>query len=68
MPKKDLNQLAKFLVDQATGEVDPTPELTGKAKAGQLGGLKGGDARAKKLTAVERSEIAKKAAIKRWGK
>lgn len=68
MPKKDINQLAKFLVDQATGEVEPAPDLTGKAKAGQLGGLKGGDARAKKLTAEERSEIAKKAAKARWGK
>lgn len=66
MPKKDINQLAKFLVDQATGEAEPTPELTGRAKAGKLGGLKGGEARAKKLTAQERSEIAKKAAAKRW--
>ena len=68
MPKKDINQLAKFLVDQATGEAEPTPELTGRAKAGQAGGLKGGEARAKKLTAKERSEIAKKAAAKRWEK
>lgn len=67
MPKKDINQLAKFLVDQATGEAEPAPEPTAKAKAGKLGGLKGGDARAKKLTAQERSEIAKKAAAKRWG-
>ena len=68
MPKKDLNQLAKFLVDQATGAIPAKPEPTGRAKAGQLGGLKGGDARAKKLTAEQRSEIAKKAADKRWGK
>ena len=68
MPKKDLNQLAKFIVDQATGEVPPKPTPTGKAKSGQLGGLKGGDARAKKLTAIEKSEIARKAAAKRWGK
>ena len=67
MPKKDLNQLAKFLVDQATGEVPPKPEPTGKAKAGKLGGLKGGDARAKKLTAEDRSKIASNAAKKRWG-
>lgn len=68
MPKKDINQLAKFLVDQATGEIETkaTPELTGRAKAGKLGGLKGGDARAKKLTPERRSEIAKMAAIKRW--
>ena len=34
---------------------------------GRLGGLKGGRARAEKLSAEERSAIAKKAAIKRWG-
>lgn len=34
---------------------------------GRLGGLKGGKARAKKLTAKQRSEIARKAARKRWG-
>lgn len=70
MPKKDISQLAKFLVDQATGEIHtkPAPELTGRAKAGKLGGLKGGDARAKKLTAEERSKIASEAAKKRWDK
>lgn len=70
MPKKDINQLAKFLVDQATGEVEAksAPELTGRAKAGKLGGLKGGDARAKKLTPDQRSEIARLAATKRWSK
>jgi len=66
MPKKDLNQLAKFLVDQATGEAEPAAELTGKAKAGQAGGLKGGNSRAKKLTSLQRTEIAKKAAKVRW--
>jgi hypothetical protein len=35
---------------------------------GRLGGLKGGKARANKLTAEQRSAIAKKAAAKRWGK
>jgi hypothetical protein len=33
---------------------------------GRKGGLKGGIARAKKLTAIQRSEIAKKAAAARW--
>ena len=33
---------------------------------GRLGGLKGGKARAEKLTALQRSEIAKKAALTRW--
>ena len=35
---------------------------------GRLGGLKGGKARAKKLTPEQRSEIAKKAAEARWAK
>jgi hypothetical protein len=34
---------------------------------GARGGIKGGPARAKKLTATRRSEIAKKAARARWG-
>jgi hypothetical protein len=33
---------------------------------GRLGGLKGGPARANKLTAAQRQQIAKKAALKRW--
>jgi hypothetical protein len=76
MPKRsskgrlDLNQLAKSIVDQATGEEpkqSQEPEKNPAAVAlGRLGGLKGGAARAKKLTAEERSEIAKKAAAARW--
>lgn len=66
----DLNQLAKRIVDEATGETQPE-EIDEKKKAaiesGRLGGLKGGKARAEKLTPEERSEIAKKAAKKRWG-
>jgi hypothetical protein len=67
--RKDFNEIAVEIGRIATGETvpEPTPKLTGRAKAGQLGGLKGGAARAKKLTAQERSEIAKKAAAKRWG-
>lgn len=76
MPKRsstgrlDLSQLAKRIVDEATGNAPPTEQKTEKNKAaqelGRLGGLKGGAARAKKLTAEERSEIAKKAANARW--
>jgi len=76
MPKRsskghlDLNQLAKSIVDRATGETPPEEEQPEKNPAavalGRLGGLKGGVARAKKLTAKERSEIAKKAAAARW--
>ena len=70
---RDAAQLAKFVVDVATGEIEdqePTPEEQGKDPAavslGRRGGLKGGKARAEKMTAGERSEIAKKAAQKRW--
>lgn len=65
---RDLNQLAKYIVDQSTGEsVDSAPEKNPSAVAlGRLGGLKGGKARAASMTPEKRSEIAKKAATKRW--
>jgi len=66
----DLNRLAAAIVDQATGNA-PDPDA-GKNPAavalGRLGGAKGGKARAAKLTAEQRSEIAKKAASIRWKK
>ena len=69
---RDTNQLAKLIADIATGEVTETKTDDGKDPAavalGRKGGLKGGAARAKKLTAEERSEIAKKAAKTRWAK
>ena len=72
MKKLDLNQLAKRIVDEATGEAPITPAPPEKNKAaqelGRLGGIKGGAARASKLTPEQRSDIAKKAAAKRWGK
>ena len=68
---KDTNQLAKNIVDIATGETPDTlnqDEAKAAAAAlGRLGGLKGGVARAKSLSAKRRSEIAKKAAAARWG-
>lgn len=68
---RDTNQLAKLIADIATGEVTETKTDDGKDPAavalGRKGGLKGGVARAKKLTAEERSEISKKAAKARWG-
>lgn len=61
----DINKLAKSIVDKATKE-EKKEEKPGKNPAavalGRLGGLKGGRARAEKLTKEERSEIAKKAA------
>lgn len=68
MPKRprDVNQLAKMIADLSTGEIEEKPESV-KAKSGRLGGLKGGKARAAKMTGEERSAIAKKAAKSRWG-
>lgn len=60
---RDANQLAKFITDLATGEdVKHEPDTSGQRK----GGSKGGKARADKLSPEERSDIAKKAAVKRW--
>lgn len=71
---RDINQLAKFIVDQATDKEKPKeePEQPTKNPAavelGRLGGKKGGKARAEKLTPEQRKEIAKKAAQARWKK
>jgi hypothetical protein len=66
---RDPNQLGKLVVDLATGDARE-PEVPKKDPAavelGRRGGLKGGPARAKKLSAKKRSEIAKKAAQSRW--
>ena len=71
MPRKDLNQTAYSIVQQATDDTPPEP-IDEKKKAaqdsGRLGGLKGGDARAAALTPEQRSEIAKIAASTRWKK
>ena len=71
---RDTNQLAKLMVDILTGEVEdrePTPEEQGNdpaaVKRGQLGGAKGGSARAANMTTKQRSESARNAARKRWG-
>lgn len=68
----DLNRLAADIVGEATGEEQPVADLPEKNPAavelGRLGGLRGGRARAEKLTPEQRSEIARKAAIARWHK
>ena len=71
--KRDVNLLAKSIVDDATAE-----ELLDKAAKdgknpaavllGRLGGLKGGKARARRLSAKKRKDIAKIAAQARWHK
>lgn len=66
---RDPNQLAKHIVDLATGETeDRAPSMSPMGELGRAGGLKGGKARAAALTPEQRSEIAKKAAAKRWAK
>lgn len=80
MPKRsrkrpsDPNALAAQIVAEATRDKPREPGLTQREKnpaavaLGRLGGLKGGKARAKKLSARKRADIAKKAAQARWKK
>ena len=73
---RDPAQLAKLMIDIASGEVeDKAPEPTvdpdkdpAAVSLGRRGGLKGGKARAAKMTPARRAEIARKAAKARWGK
>ena len=69
----DLNKRAAAIVAQSTDPDDEGDDpYEGKNRAavelGRLGGLKGGKARAAKLTPEKRSEIARKAARVRWEK
>ena len=67
---RDVNALAKFIADVATGQAELPKTDDGKDPAavalGRRGGLKGGKARAEKLSASKRTEIAKIAAASRW--
>lgn len=63
----DLNRLAAAIVGDATDETSVEPESK-QAKAGRIGGLKGGAQRAKQLSPERRSEIARAAANARWRK
>ena len=72
---RDANQLGKLIVDISVGAVEDVPEPSkddGKDPAavslGRRGGLKGGKARAAKLTPEQRSEAARKAVRARWQK
>lgn len=63
-PEPDPNELAAAMVEQATVEgKNPAAVMLGR-----LGGLKGGKARAAKLSAEQRSNIARKAAKIRWAR
>jgi hypothetical protein len=70
---RDVNQLAKALVDESVGDTPPAePEPDTRdphaLALGAKGWSKGGKARAASLSAEERREIARRAAAKRWGK
>lgn len=69
---QDVNELARQLVDEATGEATQLDPNAGKDPAavalGRKGGLKGGRARAAKMTPEERAEAARKAAQARWSR
>jgi hypothetical protein len=60
----DVSARAVMIAKIATGEIEDTKSDV--SALARLGGLKGGRARAKKLSAKERSQIAKKAASMRW--
>ena len=66
-----INELAKRILDEATGEQPKTEAPVKNAAAvelGRLGGKKGGAARAAVLTPEQRSAIARTAAGVRWKK
>ena len=69
---RDPNQLAKLIVDLSTGDTQDQDPNAGKnpaaIKRGRLGGMKGGAARAARLTPSRRTQIAKSAALGRWTK
>lgn len=71
---RDVNELAARILAEATDDEaapEPAPEKPEKNAAavelGRRGGLKGGKARADKMTPEQRSEIARRAARARWG-
>lgn len=68
---RDPIQLAKLVGDIATGQIEdsePDERNPAAVELGRLGGIRGGRARADKLTPEKRKEIAQRAARKRWSK
>jgi hypothetical protein len=68
---RDPNQLAKLIVDIATGEVEDSVSESKRHPEnvrGRAGGKKGGKKRASALTPWQRTEIARIAAEARWKK
>lgn len=76
-PRRDENQAAYDVLQKVIAQTEENapvkPEKQAKKNPaavalGRLGGKKGGKARAEKMTPEQRSEIARKAAAKRWEK
>jgi hypothetical protein len=68
--KQDINEKAFSIVQKLTGQAaadDPTKNQAA-VELGRLGGLKGGKARAAKLSGKQRVAAARKAAKARWSK
>ncbi len=63
---RDTSQLAKHIVDVATGRRRETLATTPVNEFARADGLKDGQARAKKLSPERRSEMTKEAARARW--
>jgi hypothetical protein len=63
--KPDVNQMAKAMIDHLDKPAK-TKKNPAAVALGRLGGLKGGKARAKKLTDAQKSNIARIAALARW--
>lgn len=68
--KPDLNQLAKRIVDEATGDTakTDTPDTSARKAASRKGGLSGGRKRMESLTDDQRRALAVKAAESRWAR
>jgi hypothetical protein len=64
---RDVNQLAKLIVDLSTGDATERKESV-RAKSGRAGGVKGGKTRMAQLSDEDRAKLAQKAAQARWKK
>jgi hypothetical protein len=68
-PPRDANQLAKYILDVTTGDaekIEPPAKNPHAQALAKLGAVKGGQARAAKLSPAKRKQIARKAAQARW--
>jgi hypothetical protein len=67
---EDANQIAARVIQTVTGTAEVAKETISRvaAELGRRGGLKGGKARAAKLSPRKRKEIARKAARSRWSR